>query len=320
MRFSRPAAAGLLTLSLLAAAVVAPVSAGAQTAELPLTTWVGPLRADASRADVGVPPLSFPSASRGAVRSTPGGWAGEPPPIPRQESVAHPAAAMSASLLVPGLGQHLLGQRRRWIYAGVEALGWVFYAERRGAGGEYRDRYQDLAWNEARARVWAGPRVDGGFPYYETLTQWERSGAFDADAGLPGLQPETDPATFNGSIWQRAAGLFLPGGQGVPVTAPGYIRALEYYSGLAYGPDFLWDWAGTGDAQRRFGDLIHDSDERFRQATNLLGAVLANHVISAVDAYLSARGLGARLDLRVDPLTASGVTRWSGRLSVRAPG
>jgi hypothetical protein len=225
---------------------------------------------------------------------------------------------MSASLLVPGLGQRMLGQRRAWVYAGLELVGWALYVERRRAGGDFRDRYRDLAWDVAR--IQAGPRVDGAFSYYETLTEWTRSGAFDADAGSPGLQPESDATTFNGSIWQRASGLFLPDGPGVPTNDPGYVRALEYYTERAYGPDFLWDWTGTGDARRDFGELIHESDERFRQATNLVGAVLANHVVSAIDAYLSARGLGARLDVGVAPSPHSQEPRWTGHVTVRAPG
>jgi hypothetical protein len=200
-------------------------------------------------------------------------------------------AALSA--LVPGAGQLLaLEQRRGWAYLALEALGWIVYADRRASGGRYRDRYRDLAWEVAR--LGDGPRVDGDFEFYERMSSWRRSGLFDADPGTPGLQPEPDPSTFNGSVWQRARGIYsvMPG-QGP--DDPAYRAALDYYASNAYADAFRWDWSDNAEALERFDGLIHESDERFRQATVALGAVIANHLVSAVDAYVSARGLALRV-------------------------
>lgn len=200
-----------------------------------------------------------------------------------------PNAAVVAgrSLLLPGWGQRTLGQRRAWGYALVEAALWGLWAERRSAGGDLRDRYRDLAWTEGRLRT--GDRVDGDFAYYETLSKWTRSGAFDGDPLASGVQPEEDPATFNGSIWALARDLYL--GEGGPASPddPGYARALDYYMARAYGEALLWDWTGKVDTLEEYRALIHRSDDRYRQATAAIGAVLANHLLSATDAYLSAR-------------------------------
>ncbi|MDH3271958.1 MAG: hypothetical protein OEN56_11520 [Gemmatimonadota bacterium] len=239
-------------------------------------------------------------------------------PAPAQEptSVA-PGAAALASALLPGTGQHLLGQDRRWVYLGLEALGWIGYFERRSAGGDLRDQYRDFAWE--RARIRSGQRLDGDFDYYETMTKWTRSGAYDSDPGSAGLQPEADGSTFNGSIWALAQQLFIPTGVTVPETDPRYQRALEYYGSRAYGQEFLWDWTGTGSAQDDFGGLIRSSDDRFRQATNVLGLVLANHLVSTIDAFVSARAGGASFGSQFVPAPGTGSLMWLTRIEWPIP-
>lgn len=214
-----------------------------------------------------------------------------------------------ASALLPGAGQFVLGQRRGWVYAALEVVGWVAWGDRRGQGNDFRTRYRDFAWEEAR--IQSGARVDTDFRYYETLTQWTRSGAFDGDPGTVGIQPETDPATFNGSIWALASGLFLPPGENVPADDPRYLRAMEYYQDRAFGTPLLWDWSGTGSAQDDYADLIRTSDAGFRQATNVLGAIIANHVVSAIDAFVSARGITTPVASRIEAIPAGAGTRWS---------
>jgi hypothetical protein len=209
------------------------------------------------------------------------------------------------SLVLPGAGQHVLGQRRKWAYLAAEAAAWAFHLERRAAGRRYRDGYRDLAWEQARLPN--GARVDGDFGYYETLRKWERSGAFDADPGLVGVQPELDPTTFNGSIWALAARIFLQGGVSVPEADPAYQAALAYYHERAYHAAMLWDWSAAPMARAEFGRLIDASDDRFRTATALLGVVLANHLLSAGDAFLAARGRPGRAQLRLVPIGSAAV-------------
>ena len=64
-------------------------------------------------------------------------------PSPRQSSEAGLAPA-ALSLVVPGAGQHVLGQRRKWAYLALEVAGWAFFVERRSAGSDYRNRYREL--------------------------------------------------------------------------------------------------------------------------------------------------------------------------------
>ena len=230
----------------------------------------------------------------------------------REEPATGPASHTLLSLAVPGLGQHRQGKSRKWIFAGLEVAAWAIYFERRSAGGALRNDYQDFAWQEGR--IQSGMRVDGDFNYYETLSKWNRSGAFDRDEGQSGLQPEEAPATFNGTIWLRAQGIFL--GDGGQPGDPGFAQALEYYEARAYQTEFLWDWSDSPDGQTRLGGLISESDSRFAQATTAIGIVIANHLASAIDAFLGSRGMAPPASIDFAPRRVFGGLGWSARLSV----
>ncbi len=260
------------------------------------TLWCGAARWTVVLAGVmALPPVPAAAQRRGgaymrvyshAVRPRRAGPPGVADPL---SMPTRPAVALR-SLLVPGWGQHTLGQRRAWAYAALEAGLWALWLDRRGDAADARSRYRDLAWREARGG--SGIGADGDWAYYEVVSKWTRSGAFDANAGASGVQPEEDATTYNGSIWKLARDLYLPGGQRI-VEGQAFHDALSYYEKRAYRDGFLWDWSAKGDALQRYKDLIRRSDGRFRQATATLGAVLANHVLAGADAFVSARVPGS---------------------------
>lgn len=207
------------------------------------------------------------------------------------------------SLVIPGSGQLVQGRSRWPLYVAAEVAAWILHLDRREDGKRLRDAYRELAWSEARGGV--GPSVVDDFEYYERLSTWTSSGAWDGDPAAPGLQPETDPATFNGSVWRRARRLFFgPEPEGVGPGDPAWERALTFYAEEAYGPALVWDWAEAGDGSRdRFVGLLRRSDDHFGEATLLLGAIVANHLLSATDAFVTARrgrpGTSPRIDAGV---------------------
>ncbi len=208
-----------------------------------------------------------------------------PPPF---EPVATSPALISflKSAALPGWSQWSLGESRSWAYFAIEGIGLWVYLDRRARGNARRGAYRTLAWDAGRIQL--GPRVDGDFDFYERMSNFERSGAFDADPALAGIQPERDGATYNGRIWGLAEGLFLGAGPAVP-GAPGYAQALEYYRERAYGQAFLWDWTLDPTSRGRFQRLIGESDDAFRTARTAVGILIANHLVSAIDAFLITR-------------------------------
>lgn len=202
-----------------------------------------------------------------------------------------------------------MDQRRGWAYLAIEGLAWTLHLHERSEGGELRDAYRDLAWTTARLLA-GGNRVDPDFSYFERLAQWRRSGAWDVAPGVAGVQPEEDASTYNGMIWRRAGDIFLRGDSDAAPSTPGYGAALAYYEERAYGPSLLWDWTDKEADLERYRGLIDDSDTRLRRATHALGAVLANHVLSGIDAWISSRsGTGVRS--RVSPMRGPAGTAWT---------
>ena len=230
----------------------------------------------------------------------------------RQEIEPPSAADALWSLAVPGLGQHRQGRATKWIFLAVEVAAWSVYLERRADGGDLRDDYRDFAWEHARLQ--AGARVDGDFEYYETLSKWEQSGAFDRDTDATGIQPQEGSETYNGMIWARAQGIFLGGG-GQPGD-PGFAQALEYYQQRAYGAGFLWNWSPDPDGRAQLGELISESDSRFRQATTAMGIVIANHVAAAVEAFVEARAIKTPASIDFAPRRGARGLGWSATLRV----
>lgn len=258
-----------------------------------LTALAGPAEAQSVRsahllAVDGGPPGGSRSLEAGAAW-----WSGAIDSVQAQVGPSEGRAFFS-SLLVPGLGQYQQRRRRWLLYAGVEVTAAVLYVDRRGDGRSLRRRYRNLAWDVARDGLSEGPRVDGNFVYYETLSKWARSGAWDADPDAADLQPETDPDTFNGSIWALASQIFdLDPAD--PEGSPGYQNALDYYGERGYGPAYLWDWGGSPGSRETFGALIEESDSRFRAARQAVGILIANHLLSALDGLITAR-LARRTD------------------------
>lgn len=210
--------------------------------------------------------------------------AATPPAPPRPGLWARPLA----SLVVPGSGQLLAGQDRGAVYIAVEVYSLARILQLNDEGRREARRYRDLAFQVAR-RAFRPVRRDTVFEYFETLERFTESGAYDRDPG-PALEPEIDPATYNGSVWLLARRTFWTDPDTPPDPgSPDYTRAVRFYQEHAVGPNFLWTWRDAGLEHGAFRESIRKSDDAFRRVQNLLGVLLANHVVSAVDALISSR-------------------------------
>ena len=193
-----------------------------------------------------------------------------------------------ASAVVPGSGQLLQGQSRGAIYLALEGLLLAQFLSYQADGRREGERYRDLAFEVARAPFEPTVR-DTVFEYFEQMGRYVESGPFDADPG-PGFAPPTDDRTYNGNIWLLARQTFFLNPDSLPeVESEEYQRALEFYRSRAIGEGFLWSWRNAGLEQDLYRQSIRRSDEGFRRATQRLGLLLANHLISAVDAFITGR-------------------------------
>jgi len=209
------------------------------------------------------------------------------PQVTDEPPVLSPGRAFLYSALLPGLGQRKLGKGRWLAYVAVEGAAWIAWGNARWSATNTRGEYQDLAWDVARS--FNGPRIDGDFSYYETMENFQTSGVFDTDPGAPGIQPEMDLSTFNGQAWSLATEIHFPPGSNPLPGDPEYDAALADYQSRAYDERFEWSWAGQSAALTEYMDLIDSSDGSFRRASQFLGVVIANHLLSGVDAFVTSR-------------------------------
>ena len=215
--------------------------------------------------------------------------AGSSAPSLDSQPVLHPVWVRPvASLLLPGTGQLLAGQARGVVYLAFEL--WIVSraAVANQRGNEQAARYRELAYDVAR-RQYSSARVDGPFEYYETMEKFVESGVYDEDAG-PAFVPEGDSTTYNGSVWSLARRTFFANPDSLPDQAsPAYGQAVAFYQDRAVGGQFQWSWRGARLEQDVFRVAIRSSDDAFRQRTNYLGVLVLNHLVSAIDALISAR-------------------------------
>ena len=209
-------------------------------------------------------------------------------PRSMERTERHDWWAPLASAALPGAGQARLGQDRFVGYMAVEGFLWIRYLADRRAGIDARNAYRDLAVRVSRAGF-PGPKPPGNFEYYERMEHWIASGAYNSDL-TGGFAPETDTTTFNGKMWSIARTTFWADPRTPPpVGSPGYEAALRFYNQNAVRPEFQWSWRSSPLHQDVYRRSVRSSNDGFRHAAQDIGAVIANHVLSTVDAYVSLR-------------------------------
>ena len=193
-----------------------------------------------------------------------------------------------ASLLVPGAGQLLGHQDRGAVYLAAEIYLVSRFIQLDREAQRETSRFQALAYEIAR-RSFTPTRRDTIFEYYEQMERFVESGRYDSDPS-DAFVPESDPGTYNGSVWLLARRTFWEDPDVPPdPTSPMYWRALQFYQARAVGPEFRWTWRDHSLEHEVFRESIRRSDTAFRRAQNQVGLLLANHVVSAVDALISNR-------------------------------
>ena len=267
-------------------AVAAPlVLASLVAAAVPARAQAPDTEAAARGAEFGAPAAPLPG--HGAAERAP-----TPTVVPEGAAVPiwrRPWIRPLASLLFPGSGQLLAQRDRGAVYLAVE----VWFVARALAWGQQgrqlRSQFQTLAFDVAR-QPFTPTRIDGPWDYYETMSHFVESGAYNASTVPGGFAPETDTLTFNGAMWLLARRNYFTDTDSIPpVNDPRYQAALAFYRQRAFPDAFRWSWKDARLEMDVYRQTIHDSDNAYRAATNYLGAILANHLSSFVDAFIAAR-------------------------------
>jgi len=245
------------------------------------------------------------AAGPGRVRAQAAGTDGARAVVPAEAAMPvwrRPWVRPLASLILPGGGQLLAGRDRGIVYAATE----VWFVARALAwsqqGRRLRAQFKTLAFEVAREQFTPN-RVDGPWDYYETMSHYVESGPYNASP-VPGqFTPPTDTSTFNGAMWLLARRNFFVNPDSTPDPSdPRYQEAIAFYQQRAFGDQYRWSWRDARLEMDTYTQAIHDSDNALRAATDYLGAIVANHLTSFVDAFIMSRlgrggSPGARLGL-----------------------
>jgi len=193
-----------------------------------------------------------------------------------------------ASLLVPGSGQLLGGQARGLLYLAAEVWIVARAASAHSRGSTQARAFRALAFQVAR-RPFATDNLAGPWDYYEAMAAWPESGGFDSDPG-PGFSPESDSTTFNGHLWRLASETYFANPDSLPPPdSPAFLAAMAFYRTHAVTDAYRWSWRNARLEQDVYRGTIHASDAAYQEATNWLGALVLNHLASAIDAFVSVR-------------------------------
>ncbi len=197
-------------------------------------------------------------------------------------------SAPIASAIVPGLGQYRLRRDRFVAFAAVEAFLIVQYTKNNGEGAGSARNYRALARDVSR-RTFPGTHPDSIFEYYEAMSKHDESGAFSKSLGGPTV-PETDPNTFNGKQWILAREQFgVSLDDALAPASSRYAEALAYYESRAIPQAYGWTWKGAQFEKDLFRREISASNDAYVRARRNLSALIANHLLSAIDAFASVR-------------------------------
>ena len=190
----------------------------------------------------------------------------------------NPGVAFLLSALVPGAGQLAEGRNRGFAYVGVEALSWIARYSWIDAGNKKEGEYEAYA-----RRHWE-------------YTAWD-SLASESNPNCEALPPNVSYATARDNLLG-----FLE----VKNYQHYYedIGKLEAYR--AGWDDFSCADPGSISPNRaHYRGMREDSNNYLDRARNALTVIFLNHIVSAVDAYRTAKGVrmglpgGAEIKFRV---------------------
>ncbi|MEP6621268.1 MAG: hypothetical protein ABJE47_18220 [bacterium] len=213
-----------------------------------------------------------------------------------------------ASAVVPGLGQLRLHQDRFLAYMLVEGVIAIEFFRNQGERNTRTAEYKDLARTVARRDFVATPGAtprDTLWKYYEGMRNYRESGAFTLASAGP-IVPETDTATFNGHQWLLARRQFgLSTTDPASPTSPSYASALAFYESRAVHHEFGWSWRDAPLEWDVYKSTTERANNAERQVTNDIIAIIANHVLSSIDAFATVRlrqapGGGMRLSAAIE--------------------
>ncbi|MBD3161474.1 MAG: hypothetical protein GF346_04645 [Candidatus Eisenbacteria bacterium] len=175
-----------------------------------------------------------------------------------------PGLAFLMSAAIPGSGQLVEGKRRAFLYLGLEAFAWISHFAWKDAGNKKEGEYEAYA-----RRHW-------------DLDQWRTFAYGDVDTCLDALPPGVDPADAEQTLIE-----FIEAG-----------NEQHYYEDIGKLEAYRagWDDFDCGDPEQisanrgEYREMRSESNDFLERARLMTTIAFLNRIVSAVDAYRTARG------------------------------
>ena len=182
-----------------------------------------------------------------------------------RESMKSPNRAFLSSLVVPGSGQLYVGAKRGYLYLAADIALLVGYFITRSDAENSRDEYRDLVREHV---VFDGP---GTFETWDPIEDFEHATLFDNWHNVY-TENNGEPLDRTGKWYWDDRRAFKDEGRKGDDDSPNREEALR---------------------------LRYEANDKFEFARTLLGGVILNHAISAIEARIVAKQQNKRTDSRL---------------------
>ncbi len=198
-----------------------------------------------------------------------------------------PEKAFLLSLVIPGAGQFYNGSIiKPIVFLGVEAAAWGLYANYHSKGEDMTDEFE--AFNDAH---WVPD-------HYADYMRWTYEAVEGDDKQIPPSVPSTEithhlPDTKTQQYYEMTGKYDQFAWGWDDATLEG--NDLYYYDESNPPPRFI-DRTPTSSNRDLYETMRDDANKEFDKATKMLMLSVANHLVSAFEAYLGARSHNKAID------------------------
>ena len=182
-----------------------------------------------------------------------------------RESMKSPNRAFLSSLVVPGSGQLYVGAKRGYLFLAADIALLVGYFITRSEAENSRDEYRDLVREHV---IFDGP---GSFETWDPIEDFEHATLFDNWHNVY-TENNGEPLSRTGKWYWDDRRAFKDEDRKGDSDSPNREEALR---------------------------LRYEANDKFELARTLLGGVILNHAISAIEARIVAKQQNKRKDSRL---------------------
>ena len=198
-----------------------------------------------------------------------------------------PGRAFLLSAIVPGAGEFYAGAYwRGLIFSGVEVMSWIMRNQYEKKGDRIERQYKRYADEHWDLKDW----------YVNSNSITGLSGQHGSNFGSHHIWVEYNDIEYQANVDSLPVGweMFLINGEISPIKTHEYYENIGKYDQFASGWDDFDSTTDTTVLMSPFRDKYlterYECNQALKMATNFVTAIMFNHLLSAFDAIIAAKG------------------------------